>query len=156
MKTFQIHRAATVPQPLREVFSFFAEAGNLEAITPPWLHFRILTPRPLVMRSGLKIDYQLRLHGLRLHWQSEISVWDPPYGFVDEQIKGPYRRWVHHHRFSEGPDGTTVEDHVEYAVWGSGLVDRLIVAPRLKQIFDYRQQKLARLLNESTDDGLTS
>lgn len=156
MKTFQIHRLTTLRQPLRQVFSFFAEAGNLEAITPPWLHFRILTPRPLVMRPGLKIDYQLRLHGIRLRWQSEITAWDPPHGFVDEQVKGPYRSWIHHHRFSQGPEGTIVEDHVDYAVWGSSWIDRLIVAPQLKQVFDYRQQQLVRQFSETTDDGPTS
>ena len=95
-------RAETwLPRPLAEVFHFFSDAENLEKITPPWLKFWIVSPRPIEMQTGTLIDYKLRLKELPLRWQSEISVWDPPYCFVDEQRKGPYRVWKHEHRFEE-------------------------------------------------------
>src|SRR3954468_23005074 len=99
-----------LPRPVTEVFMFFAEPGNLETLTPPWLRFHILTPQPILMRAGARIDYRLRVHGLPVRWQSEITAWEPPVRFVDEQRRGPYRVWVHEHTFEEGDGGTEVRD----------------------------------------------
>jgi ligand-binding SRPBCC domain-containing protein len=135
-----------VPRPLQVVFAFFADAGNLEAITPPWLRFEILTPRPIAMRQGSRVDYRLRLHGVPLHWQSEITAWEPPYRFVDEQRRGPYRTWVHEHTFAERDGGTDVRDVVRYAVPGGWLADWLFVRRDVRRIFEYRARQLrARL-----------
>ena len=131
-----------VPRPVSEVFSFFADAGNLDALTPPWLRFEILTPRPIEMRVGALIDYRIRLHGLSLRWQSEITAWQPPHRFVDEQRRGPYRVWIHEHSFTQQDGGTLVGDHVRYAVLGGALVERLFVRRDVARIFAYRQQKL--------------
>ncbi len=99
LKTYRLTREQFVPLGLDEVFDFFADAGNLELLTPPWLHFEILAPSPVEMREGTLIDYKLRLHGVPIRWQSEITVWQPPFRFVDRQRRGPYRLWVHTHRF---------------------------------------------------------
>lgn len=130
-------------RPRAEVFPFFAAAENLNAITPPWLQFCMLTPQPILMRVGLRIDYRLRWRGLPLRWQSEITVWEPPLRFVDEQRHGPYRFWRHEHRFDEQAGGTLVQDQVRYAVPGGALVERWLVRPDLRRIFAYRQQQLA-------------
>ena len=132
-------------RPLAEVFPFFADAGNLDLITPPWLRFEIVTPRPIEMKAGALIDYRLRLHGLPVRWQSEITVWQPPDRFVDEQRRGPYRLWHHEHTFTERDGGTLVGDHVRYAVWGGALVNRLFVQRDVAAIFHYRQQTLREL-----------
>jgi ligand-binding SRPBCC domain-containing protein len=128
--------------PLAEVFPFFADARNLEALTPPWLRFEILAPGPIEMRLGTIIDYRLRVHGLPLRWRSEITAWDPPHLFVDEQRRGPYRLWRHTHRFTADGDGTLVEDEVEYAVPGGALVDALLVRRDLDRIFRFRRDVL--------------
>lgn len=149
MKTFQLERSSLLPFPRERVFDFFSRAENLELLTPPWLSFRILTPKPIQMCEGALIEYRLRLHGIPLPWRSEITVWDPPYRFVDEQRFGPYRKWVHEHRFTETDGGTLVEDHVEYAVLGGSLVNKLFVAPDVNRIFDYRQQQLQEIFESS-------
>jgi hypothetical protein len=134
-----------VPRPLGDVFPFFADAGNLELLTPPWLNFKILTPMPVTMREGLLIDYRIALHGIPMRWQSEISAWDPPHRFVDEQRKGPYRVWHHTHVFEERDGGTLCADRVEYRVFGGGPVNRLFVGPRVRKIFEYRRARMLEL-----------
>ncbi len=128
-----------------ELFPFFADAGNLERITPPWVNFRILTPPPIEMRAGALIDYKLRIRGVPVRWRTEITQWEPPYRFVDEQRRGPYRRWRHEHIFEEFPGGTRMLDRIEYAAPGGELVRRWIVEPDVRRIFVYRRQVLDQL-----------
>lgn len=145
MKTYKIDTQLLVPAPRAEVFRFFADPRNLERLTPPWLHFEIITPPDIVIEQGTLLDYRLRLRGIPLRWQSEISVWEPPQRFVDRQTKGPYSLWVHEHTFVEDRRGTIVGDRVEYAVPGGPLVQKFFVAPDLRQIFKYRQSALQNI-----------
>ena len=135
------HAEVWLPRPVDEVFAFFADAANLEALTPPWLHFRIRTPAPIAMRSGTLIDYSIRVHGLPISWQSEISVWDPPQRFVDVQRRGPYRRWEHTHAFAAVDGGTRVTDAVDFDVPLSFLAGRF-VGRDVEKIFAFRREAL--------------
>jgi ligand-binding SRPBCC domain-containing protein len=137
-----------LPRPREEVFAFFAEAGNLEAITPDWLSFAILTSRPVVMRPGTMIDYRIRLHGFPVRWRTEITAWEPPARFVDEQRQGPYHLWIHEHLFEEREGGTLARDRVQYAVPGGWLIERLFVRKDVEKIFAFRQEKLASLFGK--------
>ena len=128
--------------PPREVFPFFTAAENLQAITPPWLDFSVLAAQPLPMQRGTIIDYRLRLHGVPFAWQSEITVWEPPHVFRDEQRRGPYRRWSHTHTFEDADGGTLCRDEVDYAVPGGAWVERWLVRRDLRRIFAHRQQAL--------------
>jgi ligand-binding SRPBCC domain-containing protein len=132
-------------RPRDEVFQFFSDAQNLETLTPPWLNFHVLTPAPIAMQAGALIDYRLRVHGIPLRWQSEISVWEPPVCFVDAQRRGPYTAWVHAHLFEEKDGGTLVKDCVHYSVFGGALIDRLFVQRDVREIFEFRRQKLLKL-----------
>jgi ligand-binding SRPBCC domain-containing protein len=126
----------------REVFAFFADAANLERITPESLHFEIRSPQPIAMRAGATIDYDLALFGLRFRWRTLIESFDPEAGFVDVQTKGPYRSWRHSHQFSDAPGGTLVRDRVEYEVpFGplGEIVRRLFVARQIGRIFAFRR-----------------
>ncbi len=134
-----------LPQSRDRVFAFFADAFQLEAITPPWLRFEVLTPRPIDITSGTLIDYRLRLHGIPLKWRSRISAWEPPYRFVDEQVRGPYRWWRHEHTFEEILGGTLCHDVVHYGVAGGRWIDMLFVRRDLYKIFQYRRDRLAEL-----------
>jgi len=145
MKTHSFKTEMWLKPPLEEVFSFFSDARNLERITPPWVRFRILTSGEIPMRLGALIDYRIRVHGVPRRWQSEITLWEPGRRFVDEQRRGPYRLWIHEHRFSAKDGGTLVEDRVEYAVPGGALVDRLFVANDVGKIFEYRKRKLEEI-----------
>jgi ligand-binding SRPBCC domain-containing protein len=130
-------------------FAFFSDAANLEAITPPVLRFRILTPLPIAMRTGALIEYRLILLGLPLPWLTRIEEWCAGRSFTDVQLRGPYARWVHRHAFASEWGGTWVHDEVEYALPLAPLsepVHALIVRPRLRKIFTYRQHAIARLL----------
>jgi ligand-binding SRPBCC domain-containing protein len=145
MRMFE-HRSETwLARPRGEVFAFFADAANLERLTPPWLGFEIVTPRPIAMRPGALIDYRLRIHGFPLRWRSEITAWDPPRRFVDEQRRGPYRVWHHTHTFTEYAGGTSVHDRVRYAVRGGIVVQKLIVERDVRTIFAYREKVLREL-----------
>ena len=131
--------------PRATVFPFFADARNLERITPPWVHFRILTPGPIAMRAGTLIDYRIRVRGVPLRWRTEIAEWDLPGHFVDVQLRGPYRLWRHTHSFVEVQGVTLCCDEIRYAVVGGALVNRLFVQPDVERIFAHRREVLAGL-----------
>lgn len=147
MKYFTLRRSLWVPQPIDKVFHFFSDVHNLDQITPHWLHFSS-SSIPRVMREGVKILHEMKIKGFKVKWVSEIMHWDPPYGFIDEQRRGPYRYWRHEHYFREEKGGTVCEDSVKYAVPGGSLVNRFFIAPDLKKIFDYRQEKLRKIFTQ--------
>ena len=133
-----------LPLPPEELCPFFANAANLDALTPPWLNFHIVTPPPIEMKAGALIDYRLRVRGIPLRWRTRINVWQPPHGFVDEQIRGPYRQWLHEHTFEPRDGGTLARDHVRYAVPWDFLVHRWLVRPDVEKIFAFRAQALRK------------
>lgn len=142
-------RSLKLPVTREEAFAFFSDAGNLERITPPELKFHIITPQPIRIRQGTLIDYKLRLRGFPVKWRTEIAVWDPPHAFVDRQLRGPYKQWIHRHTFVEIDSATTlIEDEVKYRLGFTpfGEVAHFLVRRELDYIFDYRQQRVAELL----------
>lgn len=147
----ELVRMTWLPRIPELVFPFFADAWNLEQITPPWLHFRILSEGPLRMGEGVHIDYRLRLRGVGFRWRSLISAWDPPRRFVDEQNRGPYRLWRHEHLFEERDGGTVMTDRVVYRAPGGRWIDRWLVRPELDRIFDFRTRRLETLFGLGPD-----
>lgn len=148
-----------VPLVRERVFEFFSDAANLALVTPPETHFRILTPVPIVIRQDTIIEYRLRVLGLPLAWRSLISRWDPPREFVDEQLSGPYKSWIHTHRFSGRPGGTMIEDHIEYRLPLEPFGDLAypIVRHQLRKIFAFRHAATQKILiSAAPDAGATS
>ncbi len=138
-----------LPYPLDYVFEFFSNAKNLQALTPPSLHFQILTPLPIEMKPGALIDYKLKLFGIPFRWRTRIDTWDPPHQFSDSQIKGPYRKWVHTHTFETVEGGVLMKDQVQYLSPGGPLeplINKLFVGPQVQKIFTYRNKALETLL----------
>ena len=149
MRTHHLYREQFLPRKLGEVFDFFARAGNLERITPPWLAFALVTPEPVEMGMGTVIEYRLHLHRFPLRWISRIDVWEPGRAFVDVQVNGPYRLWHHRHEFRPAGDGTLVCDHVRYALplgWLGGIAHSAFVERDLARIFAFRHAAVERLL----------
>jgi ligand-binding SRPBCC domain-containing protein len=153
MAEYILQRELEVELPRERVFDFFADAGNLERITPPELQFRILTKQPFTIAEGTLIDYRLRLRGLPIKWRTAISVWDPPCRFVDRQLSGPYKQWVHTHTFTEKSSNRTfIQDEVRYRLplEPVGDVAHFIVKRELEYIFDFRQKAVAEILRHAT------
>lgn len=142
--TWRLEAELWVPRSIDEVFSFFAQAENLEELTPSFVGFHILTPRPIAMARGTLIDYRITLHGLPMRWKTEITAWEPPHRFVDTQRRGPYRLWIHEHTFEAREGGTLCRDRIDYRAPGGSWVHRRFVEPDLRRIFAYRRDALMR------------
>ena len=140
-----LRREQWIARPINEVFAFFASAHNLEEITPPWVGFKILSMSTDSIQEGTTIRYRLRLHGMPVHWRTDIREWNPPYCFVDEQTKGPYKVWRHTHRFEAHGSRTKMIDEVQY-VLPFGVLGRMVHALKVRRdvsrIFDYRRRRI--------------
>ena len=144
-RTRHLTRSMHIERSLDETFSFFSAAENLGLITPDFLRFQILTPLPIEMRAGALIEYTISLFGVPMRWLTEITVWEPPFRFIDEQRKGPYKQWIHEHRFEPDGAGTNMFDRVDYEVPGGfaePIAHALFVGPTVERIFDFREEKL--------------
>jgi ligand-binding SRPBCC domain-containing protein len=146
-----LERTQVVPIPIDEAFAFFADARNLERITPPWLRFQIVEA-PVELHAGARLRYRLTLFGIPIHWRTEIVEWSPPRGFVDVQRRGPFLVWEHTHRLTAVAGGTEIYDHVRYRLFFGplgGLVRRLLVRGWVESIFDYRAEQVPGLLRRA-------
>jgi hypothetical protein len=156
-RTHLFERSQRLRLPIDEVFAFFSQAENLEKVTPPWLHFRLLTPIPVEMRPGTLLDYRLRLHQVPIRWRTRIEAWEPPNRFRDIQLRGPYALWDHTHTFEPDGDGAVImRDRVRYALpFGplGALAHAAFVRRDLERIFDYRQQGAERWLSPGAAAG---
>jgi ligand-binding SRPBCC domain-containing protein len=151
----QLSRTQVVGRPLPEVFAVFSDASNLDALTPPFLRFQILTPMPVELRVGAQLDYQLSLFGVPVRWRTRISDWQPQERFVDEQESGPYAFWRHTHEFEAREGSTLMRDIVDYSEpFGPvGTVAHVLFVRRtLDRIFDFRRDAILRLLDRSRTD----
>lgn len=149
MRVHRLQRSQLVARELPEVFAFFSRARNLEALTPPWLRFEVLTPEPIQMRVGTLIHYRLHLHGVPLQWVSQIEAYEEGRTFVDRQLRGPYALWHHRHDFQARGAKTLISDLVHYSIspWPLGeLAHKLLVRRDLQRIFDYRAAAVERQL----------
>jgi ligand-binding SRPBCC domain-containing protein len=150
MKEFHFQAEQWLPHPVEEVFAFFSEARNLEKLTPPWLRFEVLTPAPIAMQAGTLIDYRIRVHGLPIHWRTEIVEWNPPHRFVDVQLRGPYTLWHHTHIFGAHAGGTLCHDQVRYRPRGGALMNWLFVRRDVSNIFGYRSEKMIQIFRKNS------
>lgn len=143
-----VDRETFIPAPRAEVFAFFGDPNNLARITPPSLGFEIIDAPRRTLRQGDRIRYRIRLLGIPLPWLSHITEWDEGRFFVDEQERGPYRRWRHEHTLRDAPGGVLMLDRVEFEL-PLGLLGRIFggwfVRRNLRQIFDYRAQAIGRI-----------
>lgn len=158
MRERELRRVQVLDAPVDEAFELFSRAENLEAITPPLLRFRITSEVPAEMEAGTLIRYRLRLHGIPVSWLTRIETWDPPHGFVDRQIRGPFALWHHTHSFEpidsgDGVKVTRMTDVVRYAhrfgPFGT-LAEHLLVRRDLDRIFDFRRDTIPGLLGSGT------
>lgn len=146
-----LERKQIIQRPRDEVFEFFADAGNLERITPPELSFQIITPQPIDIKKGALIDYKLKLRGVPIIWKTEITQWNPPFDFVDSALKSPYKQWIHLHTFEEGTNGETImKDIVRYRLPFEPLGDvaHFYVKKELAYIFDYRYKVIEEIFGK--------
>ncbi len=142
MYCYTLSTKQRVARPLDTVFAFYAEPRNLARLTPPSLGFRLVDPSEPVMARGLRLTYRIRPLGIPMTWVSEITEYDPPHWFADEQRRGPYAYWHHEHTFRAVDGGTEVADEVTYGLpFGpvGRLVHALVVRRQLAAIFSFRE-----------------
>ena len=146
--THRLARTTILSGTLADVFAFFRNPRNLEAITPPWLGFRITDVSDDTVREGSRIRYRLSLHGIPISWESRIAEYVEGSHFADEQLAGPYSLWYHRHVFRAVPGGVEMTDDVQYRLpFGplGRLAHWLVVRHQLSRIFDYRARAIRRL-----------
>jgi ligand-binding SRPBCC domain-containing protein len=147
---FRLTSHQWLPRTVDEIFPFFADINNLDRLTPDDFRFRIVSPEPPIqMRQGLVVDMRVTVKGIPMLWRARISDWDPPHGFTDEQLKGPYHLWSHRHRFQPKDGGVLVSDEVDYKPMGGWLAHKMFVRSDLKRVFGFRRRKLAELFDYS-------
>jgi ligand-binding SRPBCC domain-containing protein len=146
----RMHRATLVHAPLAQAFAFFADAANLERLTPSWLRFSVRTAMPVVMHAGLEIEYRIHLYGLPIRWVSVIDAWEPGLRFIDRQLTGPYLWWRHEHRFEAVGTATRVIDDVEYRPRVAWMTGRLVKRD-VERTFEYRHAALQRIFRAPGD-----
>jgi ligand-binding SRPBCC domain-containing protein len=155
VRTHLLERSQRVEVPIDQAFAFYGDERNLEPLTPPWLHFEVTTPRPIVMAAGTLLEYRLKLHGIPIRWRTRIDTWEPPSRFTDFQEKGPYSLWEHTHTFEKDGEGSTViRDQVRYSIpWGplGAIAHRLFVRRDLERIFDFRRDAIAQRIGRLAD-----
>ena len=139
-----------MPANMRRVFDFFSNAQNLELITPKELNFNILSPFPIEMKEGTLIDYRIRLFGISFNWKTLISSWEPERRFVDEQLKGPYAKWIHTHSFETKENGIMIKDEVCYRLpfFPFGELMFPVIRLQLNRIFDYRTSRIKEIFQD--------
>ncbi len=148
MADFVLESRVWLARPRPEVFAFFADPRNLARVLPASLGFRV-ERAPSTLAPGAILDLSVRWLGMRLGWRSYIREYDPPFRFVDVQVRGPYARWEHRHRFLEDEGATLVEDRVTYRLPGGPLgrvAHALVVGRQLRAMWSYRRRKLDELI----------
>ncbi|MBI2806949.1 MAG: SRPBCC family protein [Planctomycetes bacterium] len=154
MKTHIFQAHMWLPLAIEPVFAFFGDVANLSKISPPSVRIQTITPLPIEMRVGTIVEHRMSIRWFPIRWRSEITVWEPPVRFVDEQRSGPYRFWKHRHEFEVAEGGTWVRDHIEYRTHGwlfEPIVNRIFVAPELRRLFAHRQKAIRDFLAPGTD-----
>ena len=143
-------RKTTIKVTIKEVFDFFSKAENLNHLTPPEVNFKFITQLPIEMKKGAVIDYKIKINGITFNWRTEITKWEPPFYFEDTQTKGPYKLWIHEHKFAELNGNTEMTDTVNYLSPG-GIFEfiphNLIVKKKVESIFDYRKKVLSEIFS---------
>jgi ligand-binding SRPBCC domain-containing protein len=150
-RTYIFEQETIIGNPLNEVFQFFSNAENLAKITPDNLKFQIKSPLPIKMEAGTLIDYQIKIYNIPFHWRTKITVWDPPVRFVDVQLTGPYKMWIHEHSFEELGGSTKMSDKIQYQVPGglfAPLVHRLRVKKDVENIFKFREKIIKQIFSK--------
>jgi ligand-binding SRPBCC domain-containing protein len=144
-----LHREQTVPLPIGDAFRFFEDPQNLKLLTPDWVRLRI-TDRPVALRAGAEISYSIRWMGLPLRWRTRFAQYDPPHGFTDAQLRGPFKKWEHTHTFVPEGESTRIVDDLEYELPFGALgeiVAGSLIRRQLEALFDYRRKQIETRLS---------
>jgi ligand-binding SRPBCC domain-containing protein len=104
-----------VKAPLDKVRDLYEHTSNMAALTPPPLSVQVHRG-PATHAEGSELDFTLWMGLLPVRWVArfeEISAG----GFIDRQVRGPFRTWIHRHRYSEVSSGVTeVKDEIEISL----------------------------------------
>ncbi|UWX96912.1 SRPBCC family protein [Arthrobacter zhaoxinii] len=95
---------------------------------------------------GEDVTWRAWHFGVPLRMTSRITEMEPPDYFIDEQVKGPFRRFRHVHEFSQDAAGSTMVDRIEFeAPFGvvGRLVEKLVLARYLRELIETRNRYLA-------------
>lgn len=153
MATFSLKTIQNLPVEIEEAWNFFSNPGNLPAITPPKMDFKIIsTFAGNEIYAGQLIEYKVNpITGISIYWMTEITHVSNRKYFIDEQRFGPYRFWHHQHHFRAIKSGVEMTDIVHYrnpmGILGN-LANALFIKKQLKRIFEYRFNKIEEMFGK--------
>ncbi|MGB1020006.1 MAG: SRPBCC family protein [Flavobacteriaceae bacterium] len=156
MKLYRLETIQNLPISIEQAWQFFSDPKNLKRITPNYLGFKIVKGAETAMYAGQIIEYVVTpLFGIPSTWVTEITHVKEPEYFVDEQRFGPYALWHHKHFLKPIKGGVEMIDIVDYKI-PFGILGRMahpiLVAPKLKEIFNYREKTLIELFGTYSNE----
>ena len=132
-----------------DVWKFYTDLDHLKKITPENMNIRIKNSTTSQIVEGQEAILEAKIIFLKKTWNTKIT-YQKPYKYIDEMIKGPFKKWRHIHIFEQiEPGKTNVIDEIDFEL-PYGILGQLlepVAYKKLVKVFEYRKIQTTKILN---------